>query len=366
MTTLPDKALEDACSAFGAEAHTPGTPRKVRMEAAILAALPYLGEPVGYITKPAIALLSEGIRVETSIWPAPPVDGLPALYLAPPAPAFPDGADLDARMKAAGMIPLSDLLCKESPLDKWATSTAVCDVQSFKDYVERRYREFMTMRVAYELGEKGEEDELYEWVLAHCGALHDVLVNLRAALAIAPEPPSVAIKPMDWSNFDGPKRNTGWMPDIQELIHTALNHLDGKGDADQDAGEQIIERLLSALRSALVDALTPDHSGDVTDMFPAGWKLVPIEPTTEMLDRADDARPLPEQYVRDVWGAMLAAAPQPPAANQLMEQMAEALKPFAEKKIPDTYKTAFVMADDLRRAGAALDAYKASKDINHG
>lgn len=70
---------------------------------------------------------------------------------------------------------------------------------------------------------------------------------------------------LDWSNFEGPKINTAWNPDLQDLIYTALTYRDNDfdGDKDEDCGEQIVERLLEALRSATagveraVEALEP-------------------------------------------------------------------------------------------------------------
>lgn len=56
---------------------------------------------------------------------------------------------------------------------------------------------------------------------------------------------------LDWSNFDGPKRNVEWKPDDQDLIYTALNYRDDEyGDADEDVGQQLVERLLDAWRRA--------------------------------------------------------------------------------------------------------------------
>jgi len=46
-----------------------------------------------------------------------------------------------------------------------------------------------------------------------------------------------------------------------------------------------------------------------------GWMFVPIKPTEEMLEDADRARAMPEHYIRDIYTAMLAAAPTPPAAE---------------------------------------------------
>lgn len=54
-------------------------------------------------------------------------------------------------------------------------------------------------------------------------------------------------QPLDWANFEGPKRNPDWKPDDQDLIYTAINFRDDEyGDADEDAGQQIAERLLAA------------------------------------------------------------------------------------------------------------------------
>lgn len=55
--------------------------------------------------------------------------------------------------------------------------------------------------------------------------------------------------------------------------------------------------------------------------IPAGWKLVPIEPTTEILNALryavePDSAADSEDAAREVWAAMLAAAPTPPATTQ--------------------------------------------------
>lgn len=51
--------------------------------------------------------------------------------------------------------------------------------------------------------------------------------------------------------------------------------------------------------------------------FPEGWKLVPVEPTTEMVVAAFDAIPasLLDVKIRTHYRAMLAAAPHPPSAQ---------------------------------------------------
>jgi len=66
--------------------------------------------------------------------------------------------------------------------------------------------------------------------------------------------------------------------------------------------------LICALRAALEQ---PDHPGQHLDMVPAGWKLVPVEPTEDMLA----AVAWPGCAATD-WEHMLAAAPQPPVVKQ--------------------------------------------------
>lgn len=54
----------------------------------------------------------------------------------------------------------------------------------------------------------------------------------------------------------------------------------------------------------------------------SGWKLVPVEPTEAMLDAHYDAHATADTVfgdARDVWAAMLAAAPANPAETQAVE-----------------------------------------------
>ena len=55
-----------------------------------------------------------------------------------------------------------------------------------------------------------------------------------------------------------------------------------------------------------------DHPEQHLNMVPAGWKLVPVNPTTKMIDAARSQSSFPA----GVWRAMLAAAPQPPVVEQ--------------------------------------------------
>lgn len=89
-------------------------------------------------------------------------------------------ADLDTRMKAAGMMTIDQILSTKNPINRFMAHTGVTDIKSFEQWLEMRHREFAHMRVKYEL-DKNTKDELYEWVLAHSGALGEVIVNFRKA-----------------------------------------------------------------------------------------------------------------------------------------------------------------------------------------
>ena len=57
------------------------------------------------------------------------------------------------------------------------------------------------------------------------------------------------------------------------------------------------------------------------------WKLVPVEPTKEMVEAGFDAVPgAHEGFIRARWRCMLAAAPQPPSQWPAPRPMSEAPK----------------------------------------
>lgn len=125
---------------------------------------------------------------------------LTAALATPPSPTGAEAVEsLDERMKAAGMIPLSDLLSGNTPLEKWMAHTAVRDLDSFEWWLNMRHREFMTMRMGYELGDKDKTDELYEWVFAHAAAFGEVVSNFRAMKeGAAPPAAEAVVKPLEW------------------------------------------------------------------------------------------------------------------------------------------------------------------------
>lgn len=91
----------------------------------------------------------------------------------------PAGTDLDGRMIAAGMIPLSELLEKNS-LGRFSAHAGVTDMESFECWLKMRHEEMLRARMTLEL-DKQEKDEMFEWYFSYAAALGEVLANYRAA-----------------------------------------------------------------------------------------------------------------------------------------------------------------------------------------
>lgn len=92
-----------------------------------------------------------------------------------------DITDMDVRMKARGMIPLTQLLAG-TPLDRWRAHTGVTNIKYFQQWAERKQEEYMKMRMRYEVGDKDKDDDMYEWIFAHAAVYGEVVVNLKQAL----------------------------------------------------------------------------------------------------------------------------------------------------------------------------------------
>lgn len=88
--------------------------------------------------------------------------------------------DIDARMIAAGMIPLSEMLSGYGPMERWMRHAHVNTLSDFRDWVTMKQREYMTMRMRYELGDSDKSDGMYEWVFAHAAAFNVIAAQLRA------------------------------------------------------------------------------------------------------------------------------------------------------------------------------------------
>lgn len=92
-----------------------------------------------------------------------------------------EAGTLAERMKAAGMMTVDELLAG-APLDAFTRHAGVNSLEAFGQWLEMRRREYVTMQAKRTL-DKREEDDLYEWVLAHAGVFGEVHVNFKAAIA---------------------------------------------------------------------------------------------------------------------------------------------------------------------------------------
>ena len=93
-------------------------------------------------------------------------------------------ADLDARMKAAGMMPLSDML-RHVPAGRWLTHSGVTDLPSFEAWLKMRRAEMLMMQASMALDTQ-QDDALFEWVVAHAAVFTEVLCNFQAARGRSP------------------------------------------------------------------------------------------------------------------------------------------------------------------------------------
>ncbi|GBG14595.1 O-succinylhomoserine sulfhydrylase [Novimethylophilus kurashikiensis] len=91
---------------------------------------------------------------------------------------------LDARMKAAGMTPLSEML-KHIPVGGFLANAGVTDLESFEAWLKMRREEMLRMQATMELESK-QGDELYEWVLSHAAVFTEVLCNFQKAMGRSP------------------------------------------------------------------------------------------------------------------------------------------------------------------------------------
>ncbi|MFU5275023.1 hypothetical protein ACM7YY_09865 [Pseudomonas aeruginosa] len=95
------------------------------------------------------------------------------------ATALDGNARLDERLEAAGMLTVAQILAG-APLDAFIRHAGVHDLASFGQWLEMRRAESVRLQARFAL-EKRDDDELYEWVVAHAAAFSEVAINFRAA-----------------------------------------------------------------------------------------------------------------------------------------------------------------------------------------
>lgn len=93
--------------------------------------------------------------------------------------------DLDQRMAAAGMVPVSQMM-EQNALDVFSCHAGVTDLGRFEEWLQVRRKEFIQMQAQMTI-EGLEENELFEWVVAHSAVLGEVLANFRQAIGRDPQ-----------------------------------------------------------------------------------------------------------------------------------------------------------------------------------
>ncbi len=117
----------------------------------------------------------------------------------------------------------------------------------------------------------------------------------------------------------------------------------------------VLDEAEPALRAALEQPqnhVEQHHLG----MVPAGWKLVPVEPTRDMLDFAEKCVP---KTPRAQYIAMLAAAPHPPTVKDSLtveqpQANQPAMTPIAQRKL-----------EDLMASGYTISGYSVYHERKH-
>lgn len=121
---------------------------------------------------------------------------------------------------------------------------------------------------------------------------------------------------------------------VEQVLHALWNTAHG-----EPCFSKHVRDSMASLRAAL--ERPQDHVPDAVSMVPDGWKLVPVEPTQEMLDAYIHMQGR-FSSARSDWAAMLAAAPQPPALEQQVEQEPVAVVDFTTegwREIVDALRT---------------------------
>ena len=91
----------------------------------------------------------------------------------------------------------------------------------------------------------------------------------------------------------------------------ALSDVDWRKDSPT---QPVIHKAYNATRRAALDQ-PQNHVTDAGNMAPTGWKLVPVEPTHDMVYAAREHHEGEPYLPHSLYSAMLAAAPQPPASK---------------------------------------------------
>ena len=145
--------------------------------------------------------------------------------------------------------------------------------------------------------------------------------------------------------------------EVVDQVRGALAYV-GVGNASENPNlaqstcRQAIWKLDHALRAALEHQ--QNHVPDAGNMVPAGWRLVPVEPTEKMVDLGRGLSSFPN----GVYRAMLSAAPQPPTTEDFSVVQPQAnqpvMTPIAQRKL-----------DSLLTEGYTISGYSIYHEQKH-
>jgi hypothetical protein len=89
--------------------------------------------------------------------------------------------ELDKQMKEAGMSTIDEMVASltDNPL---LLQAEVVDLATFESWLEMKTREYSKMQAIRQI-KKHEDDEMFEWILAHAALFSSVLAHYRKATA---------------------------------------------------------------------------------------------------------------------------------------------------------------------------------------
>jgi len=180
------------------------------------------------------------------------------------------------------------------------------------------------------------------WQLESAAKLHE---RAAAVLRRTPEPTAVSEAADDTDEVYELGKRDGYENAIQELDLATGG--DGEFKGSTFPGETVD---VPVMKARIIERFTPQPlEAPMSEPQLDGWKLVPVEPTREMLHAGFQEMNTPGNLPQadDVFAAMLAASPQPPALPESAETVV-AIKPLEWKQHTEGVWRAETIVGDYR------------------
>jgi hypothetical protein len=101
--------------------------------------------------------------------------------------------ELNEKLVAKGLLPVQTLIDNpEGGLGKYATLPGINNLDDFRWFLETKHKEYCLLRALMEV-DGAEDNELYEWALAHNAAFSTVLSHFNKVMR-QPDVPSDEVK----------------------------------------------------------------------------------------------------------------------------------------------------------------------------